>query len=390
MQLRPILHLTPDPRAPIVEPFESDLWAGYVPAPYVDMSKKVSPSLVWKGAKFPVPFFRKLVSFFKWALTEHNAEAQARLLYHAGQQQWAACVLPQQVSFARTIETATNAERASILGPFLRDGYLVAGSCHSHARMSAFQSEVDEADEQGWPGIHLTVGCLGDATAEVHARFAFRGLFFEVPIADLLDAQPYLERLAHLPGGLREKTAVQWALFDCLHLAAPLPDVPEEWKAAVSPRHQTWDWPLHAHGANEVRVRPLPPAHTPFDVLSGEICELEDVGFFASDDAGTLEILFQANKVFWCHYQKALASGDIPQLFDDLAGIQGLFDTDKKCLLPSGQLAQELSRESLTLVYCHIDLEALARLPLRAQAAFCDWVSAAADWAFLETMKDVP
>jgi PRTRC genetic system protein A len=90
----------------------------------------------------------KAIAFFEAIYKRSFTEAAVLLHYSPEQHNWELTV-PEQ--------TATTAHVSYKMDERL-DGYLCAGTMHSHGRMPAFHSGTDQYDEAEWDGIHITIG----------------------------------------------------------------------------------------------------------------------------------------------------------------------------------------------------------------------------------------
>jgi hypothetical protein len=91
----------------------------------------------------------KAIAFFHAVYKRHYTEA-AVLLHYSHEHGWDITV-PAQKATSAHVDYKMD-ERI--------EGYLCAGTMHSHGYMSAFHSGTDQHDEAEWDGIHITIGNL--------------------------------------------------------------------------------------------------------------------------------------------------------------------------------------------------------------------------------------
>lgn len=104
-------------------------------------------------AKIKTRQFAQILSLFREVYKKYRAEANVILHYNIKRKRFRIDIPPQgvtgaSVSYENGLETYK--------------GYVRIGTIHSHAGMSAFHSGVDQHDEEGWDGIHITLGRMGD------------------------------------------------------------------------------------------------------------------------------------------------------------------------------------------------------------------------------------
>ena len=153
--------------------------------------------LEYAGPKFAPEMWHQVLSFFRWTFKEHQSESQVRLYVNAKLGLWGAWAFPQAARTgmsAREIPTPESPEkgkaRFAFWGSEPSDDWLYFGTVHHHCSASAFQSSVDENDEHGQDGLHITVGKMGDEQHDIHARFYLDGNCYEPDLSRfwLLDA----------------------------------------------------------------------------------------------------------------------------------------------------------------------------------------------------------
>lgn len=159
------------------------LWEGDLVTELPTMSGE--PKLTWKGSPIPRALFSQMIGFFRYVYTKWKSEAQLRLAYNADTGTWALLCYPQKVGtgmVSNELNCTTSKEKAlrARAQELLQDGFSECGSTHSHCDSSAFQSSVDERDELGSMGIHITLGHITKEAIDVHGRVTFRGVQYPV------------------------------------------------------------------------------------------------------------------------------------------------------------------------------------------------------------------
>lgn len=126
-----------------------------------------------------------------------NVEVSCRLLRcEEDPSQWRILVPPQEVSSASvradTFDGAIDIVTGETCPSWPPDGWLPAGSSHSHNTMEAFFSGTDDKYELGDPGLHIVVGSI-DVKANrytLKASVTASRRRFDVPYERVVDATP--------------------------------------------------------------------------------------------------------------------------------------------------------------------------------------------------------
>jgi hypothetical protein len=178
----------------LFERYDDALFKGYVRTrPQVT---KMDPYLSYVGPKIPMESWKQILGFFDWAYKEHKVEAQVRLYLNQKQGTWRAWAFPQEGEAAATMEIAEACDvECKKTELYSAKGWIEAGTVHSHAAMSAFQSGTDKSNEDTKQGIHITVGKLDERVYDRHGRLTFRGIFYNVDWSDWFQLPPGLEGL---------------------------------------------------------------------------------------------------------------------------------------------------------------------------------------------------
>ena len=115
--------------------------------------------------KISGPQMAKVISFFKAIVETYSGEANVFLYYSEEKNKYTLGVPKQEVSGA-----ACDYEEGTSI-----PGYDLIGTIHSHARMSAFHSGVDDKDEKHFDGLHITVGHLTDEYQSLSVSIVVNG-----------------------------------------------------------------------------------------------------------------------------------------------------------------------------------------------------------------------
>jgi hypothetical protein len=156
-------------------PFHSDGFIGYKPVEV----KKGTPGLAWEGGKItideptefhPNGLWREVTSFFAWAYSDYQGEAQVRLFYNRETKEWRAWAFPQEKrSGLSTVEIGDHPDFQN-QSVDIGEGFSSWGTIHSHANCAAFQSGTDTNNEEAQNGIHITVGYCGKDELDLNLR----------------------------------------------------------------------------------------------------------------------------------------------------------------------------------------------------------------------------
>lgn len=105
-------------------------------------------NFLFTAQKLPLDLVRKVAAWFKAVYQKYRSEAAGYLLYQPATGEW---------DYVPPTQTAGPASVKYEMAP-KKEGWIVAGTIHSHADMSAFHSGTDDHDEQFFDGVHITIG----------------------------------------------------------------------------------------------------------------------------------------------------------------------------------------------------------------------------------------
>lgn len=155
---------------------------------------KMAPDICWNKAKIPYVLWRYMLAWCQISYEKFKSETLMQLFYDTESDKWVVWIPPQKTQ-GMTVQARDTDE----LYIQERAGYpdLMAGTLHHHCTTSAFQSGTDSSDEKTKEGIHFTIGKLGSAKLDVHARFCTGGNCYEASAADFveLDLGPLVQTL---------------------------------------------------------------------------------------------------------------------------------------------------------------------------------------------------
>lgn len=137
--------------------------------------------------KVPWDLWKRTLAFLEWVYDEHKAEGLVKWYYNKETGEWVDWAPPQETSANGLSVSSTNEEETNRQRGELGDGFMLMGTVHSHAGVSASQSGTDREDELGEgvrkEGLHITVGRLG-GQYDLHSRVVFRNCQYNVDLAD--------------------------------------------------------------------------------------------------------------------------------------------------------------------------------------------------------------
>lgn len=130
-------------------------------------------------SKMPASKFAKIVEFFRAVYKKYYAESIVLLFYDEERKRHH--VVPP---YQKVTSGSLDYNRGISI-----DGMTMIGTIHSHGRMSAFHSGVDDSDEETFDGLHITIGDVDEEEFSVSASIVVNGHRFMVDPCD------YVQRL---------------------------------------------------------------------------------------------------------------------------------------------------------------------------------------------------
>lgn len=172
---------------------------------------EIEEDVTAKELKIPYPLFLSIESFFGDTYKKYKSEAAVLLYYNQAKNKWAYCVPHQTVSGASVAydiakgATYVVEDNLEVGLDNLPEGeWSQVGSIHSHASMSAFHSGVDDKDEFGFDGIHITIGGFNKPVHEYACRVMFGKKDFKKSLEEVVDCPTFSGRR---PGDLLARVA---------------------------------------------------------------------------------------------------------------------------------------------------------------------------------------
>ena len=155
---------------------------------------EVDETIVSKEFKIPYQLFLSIEMFFDDVYKKFKSEAAVLLYYNRPENKWAYCV-PQQTVSAAAVSYDIAKGVTYVIEDNLDAGvdklpegeWSQVGSIHSHASMSAFHSGVDDKDEFGFDGIHITIGGFNKPVHEYACRVMFGKKDFKKNLEEVVD-----------------------------------------------------------------------------------------------------------------------------------------------------------------------------------------------------------
>lgn len=155
---------------------------------------EIDETIVAKELKIPYQLFLSIEMFFDDTFKKYKSEAAVLLYYNQAENKWAYCV-PQQTVSAASVSYDIAKGATYVIEDNLEAGidklpegeWSQVGSIHSHASMSAFHSGVDDKDEFGFDGIHITIGGFNKPVHEYACRVMFGKKDFKKTLEEVVD-----------------------------------------------------------------------------------------------------------------------------------------------------------------------------------------------------------
>jgi len=153
--------------------------------------------------KIPAIAFAQIMAFFKAVFDKHSSEAIVLLYYNDQKKKFWVRVPMQEVSGASL--DYENFENG-------KDGFDLIGTIHSHGRMGAFHSSVDDKDEENFDGLHITIGDNDEDYPSISASIVVNGQRVKISPSDYVEGLS-VEEIETIPLWLqyRMKNAAGWA-----------------------------------------------------------------------------------------------------------------------------------------------------------------------------------
>jgi len=148
-----------------------------VPALNVPGLDRVQPWLAFNWPKIELRHLEISRAFFARIFQLHQGEGMLYLGYKRDEARYDVFCSSQEVDAASVEADPMPRQR----------GWRAVGTIHSHAGMLAGHSSIDSADEQGFNGIHITLGNLGLPVGTLSCSVVIDGYRFVVDPSQLVE-----------------------------------------------------------------------------------------------------------------------------------------------------------------------------------------------------------
>ncbi len=148
-----------------------------VPVDNISILNSVDSSARLYIPKIPAKIFADMYKFFIDVYKKYASEAVLLIFYNETTQEYKIIAPKQEVSAA-----SMEYDRK-----FTIENYTMIGDIHSHGSMSAFHSSIDDADEESFDGLHITLGHIMGEEISISASIVINGSRF------MIDPIEYIE-----------------------------------------------------------------------------------------------------------------------------------------------------------------------------------------------------
>jgi proteasome lid subunit RPN8/RPN11 len=142
-----------------------------------DLQHSVHPYARMSLPKIPKQIFCSVFSLFRKVYEEYRSECVVLLFYNEKTKKFRIGVPYQKVSY-------TGNDCVKMGSP---EGFITAGSIHSHCNFSAFHSGADIADEEYIEGLHITIGEVDEDQFSMVASIVSNRKRFKVDPLDFIN-----------------------------------------------------------------------------------------------------------------------------------------------------------------------------------------------------------
>lgn len=197
--------------------------------------QSVKETYLWKGSLIPFELWKTCMAFLLWTQEKYKSESVITLFYNERDSKWAAHAFPQR-GYGMTCSHRDNDPDYAEQRKLFKGEWIQFGSIHHHCNQNSFQSSVDDEDETGREGLHITMGNLSSRTMDYHARVVLGKDQHDVSSLFSWLKFPKDENLRILPGELLSQEAVSelrnhilktYLLQTVLYRGV---EIPQEWK----------------------------------------------------------------------------------------------------------------------------------------------------------------
>lgn len=185
-------------------------------------------SLDYCGPPIPSEVWSQILSFFHWTNSEHHSESQVRWYVNTKERTWRAWAYPQEERTSMSARELGDTDEFKEQRAQFNDDWVYYGTVHHHCGGSAFQSGVDENNEKGQDGLHITVGNMDKDHHTIHCRLYNAGMKYEnLNMSMFWNIGEELKRI--LPVDLWDRVARHQMCIACRG------EFPEQWRKNVIP-----------------------------------------------------------------------------------------------------------------------------------------------------------
>lgn len=150
---------------------------------------------------FPLEEFAYAISYFEWVYDTYKNESAVLLLVNHELKEWKVLTVVNTETSGvsvKYIHPTSNVEltdpeeqeaHKKVVEKYTRlfdEGWRIYGTIHSHCNFSAFHSSVDDADENDFEGLHITIGNLKSGYS-YSSRFMLEQVPLKLEITDILN-----------------------------------------------------------------------------------------------------------------------------------------------------------------------------------------------------------
>lgn len=150
--------------------------------------KPVAPSLHLRIPRLPRQLLEEAYGFFLELHRRYESEGFAFILYAPDRATFSLAVPPQRLTYYDVPGYGPRMSLGVHYDAIDRPAEsLILGDIHSHGRHRAYFSSTDNHDDLTRNGLHLVIGCVDQAKADVCASFVTNGTRFTLSPTDVLE-----------------------------------------------------------------------------------------------------------------------------------------------------------------------------------------------------------
>lgn len=157
---------------------QSNLGVIVVPAENLRMLEQIPTGFQFNLPKIPGELLTEAITFFRdYCRKGHELEVMVNFFYHPVTKEYVVDCPYQKVSQGRIEYEELNYEQ---------EGFIEVLQLHSHNRMSAYFSRVDDADEKRFL-LYGVVGELDKNHPTIKLRVGLNGFYYDLPLENIFD-----------------------------------------------------------------------------------------------------------------------------------------------------------------------------------------------------------